>query len=1528
MSEAIDSTIPRAADFAACTDLSSATSLAGILQARALWDGSRTALNFLSDGQEVGASLDYRTLDARARAMAAVLRRHAVPGDRALILLPSGPDYLVAFFGCFYAAVIAVPAYPPQTMRPQHVARLRGMVADATPRLMLTDSRYRTEVDDLCPDDDQVEVVNVDEVAQGASAKEAPALLAGDDVAFLQYTSGSTATPKGVEVTHANLIDNQQLIARAAGLTAEDVLVSWLPLYHDMGLMAGLTLSVFCGAPLFMMTPQQFLARPARWLQALHRYGGTFSGGPDFAFRLCCERIASGAINALDLGRWRFAFCGSEPVRADTMADFAARFAPTGFKAEALAPSYGLAEATLGVSMSPWGQRYRTLIVDPTALAANRVVPWVDFGGKGPETAIELVSSGRPPQVDTVAVFDPHSLQPCGDGEVGEVWVSGASVTRGYWKNPEATRKVFVQRPEESGTRRWLRSGDLGFLLDGDLFITGRHKDLIILRGENFYPQDIEKAVEAAVTAARKGRVAVFSVEFEGREGIGVAAEIGRGEQRKRDPQDLVEAIDGAVIDALQEPASLIALLEPGVLPKTTSGKLQRSACRQAVAGGDSGVYYLYQRPSSGGGHNAGPERRREPLRNEHERRLAETWQETLGLANVGRDDSFLALGGHSLLALQVVEALRSRFDLQLSLRQLFSTKTLGELAAELVEVPKGAAGLPALTVRPRSGHLPLSLAQQRLWLAQRLAGDTAARAYTMTGYVDLTGRLSVEALERALNGLMARHEILRTAYPERADGLPATQVRAVAELDLPVIDLSGLGPDAQARYLERIEVEEVQKAFDLAEAPLLRTTLLRRSAERHRLVISMHHLIGDAWSFGVLVDDLGELYRAALEARSPALAPLPLQYLDYAFWQRDWVESAAAAQEAAFWRSYLDTVGRSLDLPCDFPRPATFNEAGDSLRFALPGTLVARLEEVGRARGATLFMVLLAAFEVLLYRVSGVGEMVIGTDIAGRSDRALESLIGFFVNVLPLRARPEAVTTFEELLAQVREDSLLAFEHPLLPFDRIVEAVGAPRERARNPLVQVLFVLQSAPRGNLGVDGLSAELHPAKARMSKFDMVLFLDPQSARDEQGLDGEWVFATSLFKKDTIERLLAAWRQLLACLADAPSSRFRDLDLPTLEGLAMPIQQPQSPPPGSASRIGAKLDRLNQLAAAPATARPRQARVRAEPLAPAGRLPLKIEPIIADLDPAAWAASQREWIEGQLRHHGALLFRDFALATPQDFEAFAEAIHPGLYGDYGDLPKKDGGRNTYRSTPYPQDQMILFHNESAHLHRWPRKQWFYCEQPCEKGGATPLVDCREMYRRLPRDIAERFENLGLLYQRSFTDKLDVNWRDFFKADSRAEVEAACRAAGTEFTWFGADELQTRTRCPAVIVHPLTGEKSFFNQVQLHHTRCLAPGLREDLVSMVGEDRLPRQVFFGDGTPIGDEVMDQLGALYESCAVRFVWRKGDVVMLDNMLAAHARDPFEGPRRIVVAMGDMVNREDIGWRAVPAPQELGERR
>jgi alpha-ketoglutarate-dependent taurine dioxygenase len=309
-----------------------------------------------------------------------------------------------------------------------------------------------------------------------------------------------------------------------------------------------------------------------------------------------------------------------------------------------------------------------------------------------------------------------------------------------------------------------------------------------------------------------------------------------------------------------------------------------------------------------------------------------------------------------------------------------------------------------------------------------------------------------------------------------------------------------------------------------------------------------------------------------------------------------------------------------------------------------------------------------------------------------------------------------------------------------------------------------------------------------------------------------------------------------------------------------------------------------------------------------------LPLLMEPAAEQVDLAEWAAGNREYIEQQLQRHGGILFRGFALSTPQDFERVANAIYRQIYAEYGDLPREGVAGKIYTSTPYPADKSILYHNEGAHMSRFPSRISFFCMQAATEGGCSPIVDCRRVYQQLDPTVRDRFERLGLMYVRNFSDGLDVSWQRFFQTDDRAVVESAGREQGFECEWVGDDHLRIRQRCRAVLRHPKTGEMSFFNQVQLHHVRCLDADVRQSLLSIFKREDLPRHVYYGDGTPIEDAVMDHIGELYEANAARFQWRAGDVVTLENMLTAHGRDPFQGPRKIVVALGDIVSSAELG--------------
>jgi alpha-ketoglutarate-dependent taurine dioxygenase len=907
------------------------------------------------------------------------------------------------------------------------------------------------------------------------------------------------------------------------------------------------------------------------------------------------------------------------------------------------------------------------------------------------------------------------------------------------------------------------------------------------------------------------------------------------------------------------------------------------------------------------------------------EEALAGIWAEVLGVERVGRGDNFFELGGHSLLAAQMVARLQAAFVIDLKLRKVFELPALRDLSAcvsDMLARPEQRSEAGSLLPVPRSATMSLSSAQRRLWAVDRLVHSSDARdraAYNMSGALRLDGAIDLDALRAAFGALVVRHEILRTSYPEDEDGEPVAVIAEQLAVDVPLVDLSG---NAVARQEERVQAAvqaHAGQVFDLASGPVLRAAVLRLSATQHVLLLSVHHIAFDGWSEAIFTKDFVALYAAfqaqAVPADQPILPPLSIQYADYAQWHARRLDETLAA-DTAFWQSYLAGAPARSSLPADRPSSPSASGEGEVLELSVPRGLADALAGLARVQGVSLFTLLLAAFELLVHRQSQSEDLVIGTDVAGRNHPALEGLMGFFVNVLPLRSRLGKGMDFLQWLSCTQTAVFDALEHQEMPFDHIVEVSGVARNRQHMPLVQMLFVMQNVPESRFHLPGLQIERIPRASIHTKFELAVFV----SEVPEGLRADWVFPGDLYRRGTIERAAAAWRDLLQQIAAAPQTLLENFVIPPIQELPMRTE-PISPTPMFKAGKLDKLKKLTTIMEAPQQKhRTPDARVLTSFLSPQRQFPIVMQPSGAGLDAVAWAREQKDFIETALRRHGGILFRNFGLRTPQDFEAFAETIEPQLYGGYGDLPKKEGGRNTYRSTPYPEREMILFHNESAHLDRWPRKQWFFCELPSPVGGATPIVDCREMLRRLPPALVDKLERQQLLYVRTFTRRLDVSWQDFFKTDVRAEVEQRLAAVGTDWNWLDGDNLQTRTRCPAVIRHPVTGERAFFNQVQLHHVHCLEPEVREDLLSMVGLERMPRHVYYGDGMPIDSETMDIIGRAYEDCAVRFDWEQGDVVMLDNMLAAHARDPFEGPRKIVVAMGEMFERARLDAMDVPA--------
>jgi acyl-CoA synthetase (AMP-forming)/AMP-acid ligase II len=549
--------------------------LVGILRQHSADKSFVTAYTYLEEGEREANSINYLDLDKKSRSVAVHLQSLLSPEDRVLLLYPSGLDFIVAFFGCLYAGIVAIPAYPPR--RNQNTSRLESIIMDARPKAVLTKSDLLESIRSRLSENldiTKLDYLSTDDIDIDKSIEWQEPGINGDTLAFLQYTSGSTGTPKGVMLTHRNLLYNEEMIKVRFQHSEKTVIVGWLPLFHDMGLIGNVLQPIYLGIPCYLMSPVDFIQKPYRWLQAISLYKATTSGGPNFAYDLCVKKITPEQIASLDLSSWQVAFNGAEPIRYQTLKQFSDTFASCGFSPETFYPCYGMAETTLLVTGGIPSELPVICTVDEAALEQNRILITTDEHGK------KIVGCGQTSLEQKIIIVNPDTYTECLPEEVGEIWIAGDNVAIGYWQRPEQTKIDFHAYLADTKAGPFLRTGDLGFLQNGELFVTGRMKDVIIIRGQNHYPQDIEFTVENSHPGLKPASGAAFTVEVKGVDRLVIVQEVERAYIRKLDIKEVIGNISQSVAAQHGLQVYKAVLVKTGSIPKTSSGKIQRYACK------------------------------------------------------------------------------------------------------------------------------------------------------------------------------------------------------------------------------------------------------------------------------------------------------------------------------------------------------------------------------------------------------------------------------------------------------------------------------------------------------------------------------------------------------------------------------------------------------------------------------------------------------------------------------------------------------------------------------------------------------------------------------------------------------------------------------------------------------------------------------------------------------------------------------------------------------------------------------------
>ncbi|MDY7093675.1 MAG: non-ribosomal peptide synthase/polyketide synthase [Acidobacteriota bacterium] len=1099
------------------------TSLHGLVFAAAARAPAATAVAW-PDGQP---ALTYGELARRATALARRLEASGEISPDTIVGLCIGPrpELSVAMLGVLEAGAAYLPldpTYPPE--------RLRLMLEDSAAAAVLCTADQEDDLDRLTSLPRWV--VALDGGDEDGQPRNGARPVHPRQLAYIIYTSGSTGRPKGVAVDQANISRYARAAAALHGLSPEDRSLQLASICFDAS-AEEIWPCLITGATLVLRGPV-ILDSPAAFLEACTGAGLTVVDIPTAFWQeliLALEEQPSLRLPPA----LRLVIIGGEAARPDSVE----RWRRVAGASVGLLNTYGPTETTVVASTWRGG-----------ALPAGQPVP-----------------IGEPLVGTRVFVTDAYQLL-VPEGALGELLIGGDGVSRGYLGRPRLTAERFVPNPwpdSSCGERggRLYRSGDLvRWRRGGVLEYLGRIDRQIKVRGFRVEPGEIEAALAdhpgvsgAAVDVDSAGRLVAWLVPV-------ATAPLSTDELRSwlsaRMPEHLV-------------PSFFVPLEH---FPLTRSGKVDRRALPAPATVEPEG-------------------QRSRPPANPLEELLVDLWGEVLELDTAGVDDDFFAVGGHSLLATRVVSRLRRRLEVELPLRQLFETPTPARLAPVLAELlaeePAGDSleEAPALVPVSRDQPLELSFAQQRLWFLDRFEPGAA---YNIPAAVRLRGELAPRALSRALTAIVGRHESLRTVfYQEEQDsgsggasedpGRPLQRILEPVVVVPPLVDLTRLAPDGRERELQRLALSETRRPFRLTRGPLYRFLVFRLGTQHHAFLFDFHHSIADGWSVGIFLRELEVLYAASLEGDPPhflplqPLPPLPVQYADFAAWQRRWLSGSVLEEQLAFWRRQLEGVP-VLELPTDRSRPLRRNQRGGGARLELSAETTAAVHALARNLGATPFMVLLAAFYGLLARLSGQRDLAVGTPIACRTREELEGLVGFFANTLVLRADLSSSPSLEEMILAVRRQSLGAYAHQEVPFEKLVEELAPRRDLVHTPLFQVMFILQNASTRRLRLAGLETERLPLRATTAKFDLTFALQE---RDDH-IEGAVEYDADLFHRSTVQRFARLYEGLLAAALEEPGRSLLKLSwLGAAERQQLLIEWQGAPAP-MPDRQGETLDQL--------------------------------------------------------------------------------------------------------------------------------------------------------------------------------------------------------------------------------------------------------------------------------------------------------------------------------------------------------------
>ncbi|WP_394751319.1 amino acid adenylation domain-containing protein [Spongiimicrobium salis] len=1069
----------------------------------------RKGITFIEmGGQDV--FLAYKNLMEDAlKVLGSLQKRGLGVGDELVFQIEDNQDFLTVFWACILGGIIPVPLTV--GVKKEHLEKIINVWnVLCSPYLIATADRIDkletiSKVDVALTKNIKDHFIDVSEVLNSKIKSEGAIYRAKpDDIGFIQFSSGSTGTPKGVVLTHRNLLTNMDAIAAAADYSSRDTMLSWMPLTHDMGMIGFHLNPLLMKMNQYLIPTSFFVRRPAIWFDKASEYGTSILCSPNFGYKYILKHCPNITDFNWDLSEVRLIYNGAEPISERLCYEFLDHMESVGLRSNAMCPVYGLAEASLAVSISGLED---DIISYKTSRAflnfGDKVVP-----PKEKEDAVSFLNVGKVIHDCYLRIGDENHTK-MEDGTVGNILIKGTNVTKGYYNNPEATQEVL--------RNGWLKTGDLGFIVDDNLYIVGRSKDVIFVNGQNYYPHDIEQIAEE-VEGVELNKIALAGFfDLDHQKEIVIAFIFHRGNLEKFVPvaeatRTLINMRFGFEIDHIVPVKDI---------PRTTSGKLQR--------------FKLLKNYREGKYHNELlrlnamlrqieiPKKNLETPRNQIEILVQESWKSVLDHQLFGVTDKFFEVGGNSLKVAELQMKFLKEFNVELSLETLYKMQTIREQA--MVIENSQVSDYQPIPETLASKYYPLSSRQKRLYYFWEL--NPKATAYNMPVAFEILGNLKEEGLSRSLNELVKRHDSLRTSF-EMLDE-PYACVSQAPNIELMVSEVA-------FEHLERA-LQGFVKPFDLRQQPLFRMHILRTQEKRQFLFLDFHHIISDGMSIYNFVKELLDGYD-----KKHVTKPL-VQYKDFVHWERERLSKQKLQDQKQYWFQEFQDELPVLEMPNDFARPAIFDTKGNKITFELPKKSTQKLKNIALGYDCTLHTLLLSLYYVLLSKYTGSHDIIIGLPVSGRRHPDLDKIQGMFVNNLPIRLTLETNVSFSEIVAYVHHKVLKSLQHQDYPFDTLVDELDKERDISRNPIFDTMFMFHDASFSDFVGDSISLSRYTFDPESSKFDISMEIFDHSKGITYGIE----YAKQLFDKPTILQFGVHFKRLALQLIENPEISLKDFDV---------------------------------------------------------------------------------------------------------------------------------------------------------------------------------------------------------------------------------------------------------------------------------------------------------------------------------------------------------------------------------------------